>query len=105
MHLDREIAPSPELVSLMESGHAELAKKGQQQQVQRQQVTLLRPHPEQHRIRTTFKGEIDLLGKGGVPRNPKEVRAHEWEIPGLAYASFIRRKAPINPGKPEKKKR
>lgn len=91
MHLDREIAPSPELISLVDSqgfasvkgqGPGELGENGQQQQLQQQYVSLLRPHPEQRQGRAgtthkTFKGATDLLGKGGVPRNPKDVWAHE----------------------------
>lgn len=86
MHLDREIAPSPELISLVDSqgfasvkgqGPGELDENGQQQQLQQQYVSLLRPHPEQRQGRATFKGATDLLGKGGVPRNPKDVWAHE----------------------------
>ena len=89
MHLDREIAPSPELISLVDSqgfasitsvkgqGPGELGGNGQQQQLQQQYVSLLRPHPEQRQGRATFKGATDLLGKGGVPRNPKDVWAHE----------------------------
>ena len=63
MHLDREIAPSPELISLVDSqgfasitsvkgqGPGELGGNGQQQQQQQQYVSLLRPHPEQRQGR------------------------------------------------------
>jgi hypothetical protein len=60
MHLDREIAPSPELISLVDSqgfasvkgqGPGELDENGQQQQLQQQYVSLLRPHPEQRQGR------------------------------------------------------
>ena len=94
----REIAPSPEQGSLMEYGSA--APKGQQQPIV-QHVTL--PRSQHYQIRTTFKQQPDLLGKGSVPHRSN----YEPKMFGLAYDSFEkkRRSPPVNPPKPERKKR